>query len=1130
VPRSRIGSLLCFAGLLAGVGLSGAQTDTPSVPTDSASLQEGFHHPPESAKPRTWWHWTGGNVTLEGITKDLEWMKSVGIGGEQMTDVSFGYGQTVPDKLIFGSPAWLNAVRHAASESQRLGLEMSIFSSPGWSEAGGPWVKPDEAMKKLVWSETDVEGPRSFSAQLPSPPDCNGPIRDLNPGEGRRSPIAHPLPTYYHDIVVLAYRTPQDEDPVEKADPQVTASSGAVDAQALLDDSLMTSVTIPAAADGSPAWVQFTFASPYTARAFSLGSHGGIPVGKLLASDDGTNFRTVVVLPGPQGYHGAQARTFAFPATTARIFRLELTGAPLAPAAVIHSGPVLPAKQFTLTEAKLYSAALVNRWEDKGTYGSLMDTYQPVPTPSAPEAAEIDKPTVVNLTAKMSSDGRLQWDVPPGQWTILRFGFSLTGATNHPAAPTGYGLEVDKLNAQDVEDYFHGYMDPILHTLGPLAGTSLRYMTMDSWEAGMQNWTDDMIQLFRERRGYDPTPYLPVLAGRVVQNADVSDRFLWDYRRTLADLYAEGYYATMEKMLRQHHMGSYAEASGVALEIPEDTLLNKSEVDIPMGEFWVHALHPEPMYYVDVRGAASAAHVYGKPIVATESFTGGGYEAPATLKRVADYWFAQGVNRLVFHTSAEQPLDTKPGNVMVGTNLNRNMTWASEASPFMTYVARTSYLLQQGRYVADIAYLLPEGAPSTPPFWGPGLNPALPSGYDFDWINTDILLHHTLAGADGRLQLSDGMSYRILVLPQTDQMTPEVLTRIHQLVADGVVVVGPRPRRSPSLADYPQADAEVKALATDLWGDMDGITDNRHTFGKGQVVWGLPLQEVLTSMNVARDFECNCSPQTTINWIHRHSENTDIYYVSNGTDTPHAIDARFRVSGAIPRVWHADTGAIDPVSYSIADGFTTVPLRLAERESVFVVFEQSPSAHSATYPVMTTHPIASITTPWDVKFPANFGAPDQIHLAHLESWTDDTRPGVKYFSGTAEYTTTFTAEASWFHAGQKLQLDLGDVKDLARVTLNGKDLGVLWKPPYQIDVGSALKPGRNTLTVRVTNEWTNRIVGDRQLPAGSRVLPGDREIPPMALHGPFAGPNAPLPSGLIGPVQVEATLPVQKRE
>ena len=331
---------------------------------------------------------------------------------------------------------------------------------------------------------------------------------------------------------------------------------------------------------------------------------------------------------------------------------------------------------------------------------------------------------MVDLTGKVDKDGALHWDVPAGNWTILRMGYSLTGATNHPAIPSATGLEVGKFNAQDVRDYFHGYLDPIRQNLGDLTGTALKYMTMNSWEAGMQNWTDDMIAEFQRRRGYDPAPYLPVLAGHVAESADVSDRFLWDFRRTLADLYASDHYGTMESQLKQLGMGSYAEASGVALEIPEDTLLNKSHIDIPMAEFWVHALHPESMYYVDVRGAASAAHVYGKRIVATETFTGGGYESPYTLKKIADYWFTQGVNRLVFHTSAEQPLDTKPGNTMVGTHINRNITWAEQAGPVMTYFARVSYMLQQGSPVTDLAYLLSEGAPSTMPFWGAGLVPA----------------------------------------------------------------------------------------------------------------------------------------------------------------------------------------------------------------------------------------------------------------------------------------------------------------------------------------------------------------------------------------------------------------------
>jgi hypothetical protein len=717
-------------------------------------LAQGFMTPPESAKPRTWWHWTNGNVTETGITKDLEWMKRSGIGGFQLVDVASGNGQVVEPKIHFGTEEWYHAVKHSAELAKQFDLEMSIFSCAGWSEAGGPWVTPQMAMKKLVWSETDVAGPVKFGGKLAQPPSNEGPVRDS--GAGAQNPAA---PHFYADSAVIAYRTPTDETPMASLHPKVTTNNGPIDGAALLDDSLNTAVSIAPPKNGGPAWLQYEFAKPYTARALSLGSRGRIPVGRILASDDGVNFRTIAATPGPQGYHGASIRTFAFSAVTAKFFRIEFDRAGLSPAEVIHGASAEPPPTrpgaaeppgYGVSEAIFYSDARVNRWEDKGAFGSLMDVYDVVPTPSAPSTAEISRGDIVNVTSKMDKDGTLHWDVPEGHWTILRTGYALTGARNRPSVPAGSGLEVDKLSSKYVQQYFAGYMDPMKAHLGDLIGNTVQYMTMDSWEAGMQNWTDDMIPEFQKRRGYDPTPYLPVLAGRVVENADVSDRFLWDFRRTLADLYAGDFYGTMDNELHKLGMKAYSEASGVALEIPEDTLLNKSHIDIPMAEFWVRALHPESMYYVDVRGAASAAHIYGKPLVATESFTGGGYEAPYTLKKIADYWFTQGVNRLVFHTSAQQPLDTKPGNTMVGTHINRNITWAVRAKPFMTYVARVSYMLQQGSPVADLAYLLPEGAPSTMPFWGSGLQPALPSGYDYDFVNTDILLNRTSVAADGR--------------------------------------------------------------------------------------------------------------------------------------------------------------------------------------------------------------------------------------------------------------------------------------------------------------------------------------------------------------------------------------------
>ena len=1126
------------------------------------ALAEGFVTPPDSAKPRTWWHWTNGNVTESGITKDLEWMKRVGIGGFQLVDVASGNGQVVEPKINFGTEEWYHAVRHSAELAKQLNLEMSIFSCAGWSLAGGPWVTQQMAMKKLVWSSTDVPGGKPFAGRLPEPPSNEGPVRDSDAG------AAPNAPHFYRDSAVIAYRSPLDSTPMAALNPKVTTSASAgaaIDGKALMDDSLNTAITVPAGQENEPAWLQYEFAAPFTARALSMGARGRIPVGRILVSEDGTNWRTVEATPGPQGYHGASVRTFAFPAATGRFFRIEFDRQGLSPAEVITGEDDTPAPTpaagrrggtqgspgYGVSEAIFYTDARVNRWEDKGAFGSLMDRYDVVPTPGAPPIDEIAKAQIVDLTGKMDADGTLHWDVPDGKWTVLRMGYSLTGAKNRPSVPAGSGYEVDKLSAKYVDDYFKGYMDPMRAHLGDLVGSTVQYMTMDSWEAGMQNWTDDMIPEFKRLRGYDPTPYLPVLTGRVVENSDVSDRFLWDFRRTLADLYADQFYGEVDRDLHKLGMKAYSEASGVALEIPEDTLLNKSHIDIPMAEFWVRALHPESMYYVDVRGAASTAHVYGKPLVATESFTGGGYESPYTLKKIADYWFTQGVNRLVFHTSAEQPLDTKPGNTMVGTHINRNITWAEMAKPFMTYLARVQFMLQQGYPTGDVAYLLKEGAPSTMPFWGQGNDPAMPAGYDYDYINTDILLHHSSVTADGRVhvdgseQMPDGHDYRILVLPPTTQMTPEVLGKLHELVASGATIVGRRPEMSPSLLDYPRADTKVRDLAMDLWGSMDGVTLNEHAYGKGMTYWGLSLDEVLHRVKASPDFKASGSLDNPPVWVHRHTKDAEIYFVANQSDEAVHLNARFRVSGKDVQVWRPMDGSeksgvsytddvnmqdrsgnkqpgIEPALYTQPkDEFTEVPLNLAERESVFVIFRNKEAAPERTAPVASETKLGTVEGVWTVSFPPKWGAPASIQMPKLVSWTDNSAAGVKYFSGTATYSKTVTAAAGWFKPGQHVWIDLGTVHDIAEVKVNGKSVGMVWAPPYRVDVTGALKPGANKLEIAVTNEWTNRQIGDRGLPKEQQIL--DEPAPPARPAGGGGGGVfgfvPPLPvSGLIGDV------------
>jgi len=531
-------------------------------------------------------------------------------------------------------------------------------------------------------------------------------------------------------------------------------------------------------------------------------------------------------------------------------------------------------------------------------------------------------------------------------------------------------------------------------------------------------------------------------------------------------------------------------------------------LDIPMGEFWQRDLHPSAMYYQDVRGAASASHVYGKTLVATESFTGGGYESPYSLKKIVDYWFAQGVNRIIFHTSAHQPLDTKPGNTMVGTHINRNITWAEHAPPFMTYLARNCFMLQQGKFVADLAYLLNEGAPSTMPFWGAGLQPAPPEGFDYDYVNTDVVLNRMSVNAEGRIVLPDGMSYSVLVLPEVDRMTLPVLRKIRELVKDGATVLGPKPLRSPSLAGYP-SDREVQALAAELWGDLDGVSRTRRSYGKGTVVWGLAPSDVLASLRIPRDFEYSRALDAKVSWLHRRAVDAEIYFVANNTDRKQDINARFRVSGKEAELWHADTGEVEPAEFKIEDGRTTVVLRLAERESVFVVFRRAATSSERTMPRRTMTTIASVDGPWSVNFPANLGAPPSIALAKLESWTANVDEGVKYFSGTATYTGTVQVDRRLLRSGERILLNLGAVNDLAEVSVNGQSFGILWKSPYEVDVSSALKPGPNQLVIKVTNEWTNRLIGDRLAPA-KRVL---SEGPP-----PFGPPPTLAQSGLLGPV------------
>ncbi len=1036
-------------------------------------------------------------------------MDRVGIAGFQLSDVSFGMGQKVDEKIHFGSEEWLDAVHHAASEADRLGLEMSMFSSAGWSLTGGPWVEPGQAMKKLVWSEMQIKGPLNFNEKLPDPPSGNGPIRDLYYGGSRRG--GTPDPTLYQDNLVLAFPTPEDE--LESLDnlPAISTKDGIVDGTALLDGNLGTDFKIVPNQDGSPILLEYTFDKPFKAQALTVAARAGIPVGKLLYSEDGINFSTLVSLPGIQNYRGGKVRTFAFSEVEVRYYRLELSGAPPRPAQFIDQPPPSRIDTMTLAEVVLHSGARMNRWEDKAGF-YLMNDYSSVRSLPVPASGSIPQDEILDLTDLMDSDGNLDWDAPVGNWTILRMGYSLTGAKNRPAVAAGLGYEVDKLNEDHTRAYIEDYLRPVKNKLGPLFGKSLQYILMDSWEAGVQNWTDDMIDEFTLRRSYHPRPYLPVLSGYVVQDAEVSERFLWDFRRTLADMFAENHYGTITDYLHEEGLGTYAEASGVSLEILEDALLCKKYVDIPMGEFWVNDLHPTPEYHVDVRGAASASHVYGKNLVAAESFTGGNYESPQTLKRIADYWFTQGVNRLVFHTSAHQPNEDLPGNVMVGTHLHRNITWAEEAAPLMDYLTRNSYMLQQGLFVADLAYLLDEGAPSTMPFWGAGPLPKPPAGYDYDYVNKDVLLTRMSVDETGRIILPDGMSYAALVLPVSTRMTQPVLRRIHEMVDKGATVIGPRVSGSPSLEDYPDGDIEIQQLAEDLWADLDGITRTRNYYGQGTVVWGESLENVLGRNGLSPDVEFGKALDEEFYWIHRRTEDMDIYFLSSQNAWDTDVEFRFRQTNKDVEFWFPDKGIIQPAPYVLEDEHTRVPLSFPAYGSVFVVFKNAATSPERSFATITETELALVEGPWELNFEEGLGAPETIILPELISWTDHSDEGVKYYSGSCRYVNTIKVPGSWLKSENEIFIDLGMVKDIASVSLNGEEIDLVWKAPHRVNLGQHLKKGDNKLEITVTNQWSNRLLGDSQAEEGEKIL--DFNVRVM-----FDRPGL-KPSGLMGPVKI----------
>ena len=1083
----------------AGLAAGGVAAKNPG--TGGTRLETEFREPPTTARPRVWWHWMNGNISEDGIRKDLAWMKRAGLGGVQNFDANQDTPQVVPKRLTYMTPEWKNAFRVAASEAQRLGLELAIASSPGWSETGAPWVGPADGMKKLAWSERLVEGGKPFDRLLPQPSNVTGPFADLPTTEG--VPGAR-TPSLYRDIAVFAYPVRAAVLPV----PTYSAAEQQLDAGALADDRLTTSVTIDLGSRERPAIVAATFPTPQEVRSLTLFVPGIAPsprgpglLPRLEASQDGSTWSKVTDIPVSDA-----PSTASFAPVRAAQFRVVFAR----PGGADRSlGGGLPAK-LNIRELRFSGESRVNLFEAKTGFSTVRDYYALDAGADAGASAIADR-DVLMLSDKVRADGTLDWSPPAGStWRIVRLGWSLIGKTNHPASPEATGLEVDKMDAAAVRRYLDQYLKAYRSAAGPpLVGKAgVRAIVNDSTEVGPFNWTGDMAAQFKRLRGYDLTPWLPVLTGTIIGSREQSDAFLYDFRRTIGELHVAAHYGTIAQVAHENGLKVYGEAVENARSTLGDDMAMRSHTDYPMAAMWYvpRGVTMPGAFVADVKGAASVAHIYGQNIAAAESLTSimtPWATGPNELKPIIDLEFALGVNRPVIHTSVHQPVDDKVPGLSLGVfgqYFTRHETWAEMARPWIDYIARSSYMLQQGRNAADVAFFYGEEAPLSSLFAG-GLPTEVPAQFAYDFIDAGAL-QSALAVEGSRIVAKGGASYRLLYLGGSSRwMTLGSLRRIAALAEAGATVLGVAPEGSPALGEI---GPEYDALKRKLWSGQ-AVT----MVGKGRVIAGRDVAAAMTAEGVIPDFETSGTAEgADLRFVHRHMDDADIYFVSNRQNRTETIQAQFRVDGKVPEIWRATTGKAQPVSYRIEGGRTSVPLTLDAEEAVFVVFRKP--AKVAAVDIANPEPTVASTLsgPWQVSFQPNRGAPTATTMNSLSSLSESSVPGIRYFSGVATYTQALKWPG---RVGGRVWLDLGDARDVAEVRINGKLAGGVWHAPYRVEIGDLLHAGENQVEVKVANLWVNRLIGDQQADA--------TKVTWTAIQT-YSKTSKLRPSGLLGPVRL----------
>lgn len=1165
----KIGIALTTLTLLLAHPLS-ATPDTDSTQTyslvrkaDTSALVKSFQTPPKDARPQVWWHWMDGNVSKEGIRKDIEWMKRNGIGGFHQFDAG---GVNMPRaakvKLPYLSDGWKDAFRFALNLADSLDMDVTIASAPGWSSTGGTWVKPEDAIKKLEWRSIDTRGGK-ISVQLPDLYNVVGPYQDYHTDNDRIK-----IEPYGKDLYVLAVRLPYSDKSMNALGAQVSKSESTISVE-FRKPQTIKSLTLKTMAMGD---------RPRTGKPECRNI--------LECSDDGLKWRKVCdIEPTVLPY-----LTVNVPPTCAQFFRV---------------------KGEKLESLELFTVMKINHSQELGGFGIIHDFWK-YHTPYSKDA--IRTSDIIDLTGKMTADGKLECSLPAGRWRIYRFGWSITGKINHPASPEATGLEVDKLDPDAWMRYFRTYLDLYKDAAdGMLGEKGIRYLLVDSYEAGAYTWTPKLAKEFKARRGYDLLPWLPVLAGEIIGSSQMSERFLWDWRRTLGELFCENYDRINEIVNEYDLAGRYTESHEASRAYTGDGMDPKIKATIPMAAFWMENTptgSAVPSAICDIRESASVSHIYGQRLVAAESFSVNGDEGraytycPENMKYIADVGLSAGVNRFVIHESASQPNDQYlPGLQLFryGQWLHRNETWGEYAWVLTDYLARSSSMLQQGNSVADILLYYGEDLNITGLYGGQAFSslPQVPDGYNYDFANPTVL-RSGIKVENRTLVAPSGARYRVLWLDRNcEVMSLDILKKIKEFADAGVIICGKEPK---SCAGLKADDRAFASIVDDIWHSR-----RKNVFAKG-------LEDCLRRSGIQPDFRATVTSPVAepvvrhssptikatggsaghfdklsdqenaveapanapdsygdFKYVHRTlPDSTQIYWVRNFSGKDSNVELSFRDGGKFAAIFNPENGDVTDADVKFGNGRSTVSLPLLSADARFIVLSDRPQIKVTidTVFVNTTdttmictsdstevHPVDSlvsaghfdtsassaqrklsdqgislrdqqnsvaepveattiqtVTSTWQVHFDQKNGGTADEEFPELVSWTRKENPIVKYFSGTAIYKTTVTIDSTQLATSARIFIDLGVVKNIADLSINGTPAGVLWKAPFRTaDIKPLLKEGDNLLEIKITNVWRNRMIGD--------VQPGEKH-PVTAIRRFYKSTDKLLPSGLLGPVRI----------